>query len=507
MKLRILFSFFLTFSILNNGAAQTSDSFIKWGPNISNKDSGYPIITLGKVNDHYYVFGELDHLFDTERYILKYNKQMGYVDKLSLPLVDAKGRFIKISNVFLLKDKVYFYAHTTSYTDINYMYVSIYDMKSFTCVVSLRLIDKTSKPTMFDKGTFRTRLSPDSSKIALLHTNPIGMNDPFNFEVTVFSSDLQTKLWQKTVTTTYTMKTVYLGYINASVDNQGNVMATMSDLTKGPFEYLITQEGKIGKLLLHPSETMTYPQILTTSNGFFLIGNSASPSKDETLIIAAVDTEKGEFKTPKIIPLRKESGDNPLTIPYMAASNVYIRPDGLMTILFIGISTLVSFDKAAMTQDSYITYGGNGLFKVFTVDLEKSKEVWHTSIYGKNDDMTAIPLPPITHQYPNLNAYYRQGYSVAFSSSMKTYIAYNDCLDNLAYPNVKLKASGKRPAGFVAIIDAKGNLTREVICTEEEEDKHLVQLSGKIIDGNEWVLFRKKYTSKSTHNMGIIKLK
>ncbi|MBP7274371.1 MAG: hypothetical protein KA974_11050 [Saprospiraceae bacterium] len=222
---KIIFIFCLT--LLNNCLIYTQTvSAVKWGNEFREPSNTFVNKIIGFDNDEMFVLRNRytnEYESNNKIYIEKFNSELN-ISKANDINLKFEGKKLNFQEAVLMKGKLYLLSsfHNRS-KEISYLFYQQVDKEKLQAERDITKLSEIKTGSYKNAGLFSTKVSKDSSKLAVISQLPSDKNKQEQFSIQVFNDGMQ-QLWQKNIRLPYNDENLSLEeYI---IDNQGNIYIT-----------------------------------------------------------------------------------------------------------------------------------------------------------------------------------------------------------------------------------------------------------------------------------------
>jgi len=422
------------------------------------------------------------------------------VYKPSLMLVDKDMETLKEVDIEVEEGKNAIYKGFEKYGKNIFFVYNAYDKSDkTTSVYALKVNENTlATSARITLGTYQSdnrgdqaesvyKLSSDSSKVLLFVEGPERRKENKKYYVGVFDTDLK-KLWSRDIELPILEK--YIAIYDEDVTNDGKVFVAIKHYDKEVTRQTVREDGDkvpsyVYKLLVYSKESEKEKEILFDLNKNFIEGTKLIYDKNGTVTAAGLykkkhngnitgaffanfDANSSEVKNPKMVEfpqdmIRLVDKDNfgsdkesdPGLYSNFKIRHIMARSNGSVDLISeyyrLVITTTTSPRGGTTTYYNY-TYGD-----IVNTNIDKTGKASFTRI-------------PKNQKYTNSSVFLGY-YPLVYKD--KLVLLYNDDKDNVdrdleKKPDDVMKF--KRSVFVAATIDAKGDLTRQVIYSNDDEN-------------------------------------
>ncbi len=461
--------------------------------------------------------------------------------KIVFLLVDANTEVL-LEREYEAEEKNTFYKGFEKYGNNIYFTYEVYDKETkLTTLYGEKIDPKTLKTlekvtvgsfesdSKSDQAGISLQLSQDSSKILLLVEAPERKKENRKFFISVLNTDLK-KIWSKEVELPFTQKFIYL--IKSSISDEGKVYVSVKHYDKETskesvkengskvpayvYKILVyTQNAKEKEIILSMGDNFVAQSILSfnKNSGIVTVGGTYKQKlkgKINGVFYASLDAKTDVISSPKLVPFDSEiltridkdgfasdSEKDPGLDKYYEIVHVAKRPNGSIDLIceyrYFSETYVMSQRGGSYWVYSY-QYG-----TILNTNIDKNGKAIFTRV-PKNQKFSARNF--------NFNGFL-SFFPMVYKDNLV--LLFNDDKDNVDRDLEKKPddvMNFKQSVLAAATIDVKGNLSRQAVFSNDEEDYICLPMSFTKIDDNSILLVSDLFKMfKKRTRYGIMKIK
>jgi hypothetical protein len=461
--------------------------------------------------------------------------------KIVFLLIDANTEVI-LEREYEAEEKNTYYRGLEKYGNNVFFTYQVYDKETkMTTLYADKIDPKTLKTaekvnigsfesdSKNDQAVIRFQLSQDSTKILLLVEAPERKKENRKFFFSVLNTELK-KVWSKEVELPYTQKFIYL--INYSISDEGKVYVSVKNYDKEVsresvrengskvpayvYKILIyAQNAKDKEIILSMGDNFVHQSILSfnKNSGIVSVGGLYKQKvngKINGVFYASLDAKTDVISNPKLVPFdtdiltridkdgfASDKEKDPGLDKYYEIVSVLKRPNGSIDLISeyrYFSETFVMSQRGSSYTQYYYQYGS-----ILNTNIDKTGKAIFTRV-PKNQKFSSRNW--------NFNGFL-SFFPVIYKENLVLF--FNDDKDNVDRDLEKKPddvMNFKQSVLAAATIDTKGNLSRQAVLSNDEEDYICLPMQFTKIDESSVLVISDLFKIfKKRTRFGVMKIK